>query len=879
MKNRLKTIAFCSPLMNRDDDLKNTLAHNISVLSKFRNRAVLHINIFNDKTNLRDWVIKNFSKYIDYGLIKLNKVRPLSYWHFSLAKNSFRNFIKEDYYSSLDGDNFLSEKNVENLFNLIDRHEKVLFHGFSGKWGDGTSGQLTLPADIYIKYGYINEIYPRQYDEIGLIAQALYGEPDLIYASYKNVDITKKSNYFKKATEYKSITNPRIYIENEDHSAPLNPRGNDYVKESKILSYYISFNSAYTFLKSITTLESQKFHRGELFKAIKFLDNDIIEDVLKRTFIFDQTITSSSELTIYAVIKNDFIFLNSWLAHYRELGVKRFIIIDDHSEEPIENYISGKDIYICKPLIGDFKNCKVYWIQLLLKAYQAEGSWAVTVDSDELINLTPRFINLQDYIHELEKNEREYSSSILIDMLPNPNIDISLFNGNNYIKHFDHAYIRPFGYDEEYFNHHSIKWGFGKYSEYSFRLDARWRFFSTLDSLRKIPLFKNTHSISLNQGFHTISVKNKFAKADELFSRPDLILPIRHYKFVSFFINKSNNTNKYHERTQNNLNRIKNTDKISFQREIHTSPFVNKFTLDKFSEIFFKPIGFYRIIGNDISGLHADDQTYNNLEFILKHESDFDGVDKIFILNRISDELKLAKYLDLLKLHQAKFLVIDFCATKYSAIKFDETSKPNNYNIKTEWDKICYEISRREEKNKYAINNNGARNFALEHGKSRYTWVLPWDGNCFVNNEIINALKNNITNTQAKYLIVPMQRLTENNLNKLNTFPQNALEEPQIAFRHDSKEVFNESYFYGYQPKVELLKRLRVPGMWDNWNNIYPWRKSLPIKSKEANQFIFSSAVYRLASGNYSTATLTKNRSHSRSYGIIEYLDGLVSDN
>lgn len=875
MKNRLKTIAFCSPLMNRDDDLKNTLAHNISVLSKFKNRAVLHINIFNDNTNLRGWVINNFSKYIDHGLIKLNKVSPLSYWHFSLAKNSFRNFIKEDYYSSLDGDNFLSEKNVGKLFDLIDYHEKVLFHGFSGKWGDGTSGQLTLPADIYIKYGYLNDIYPRQYDEIGLIAQALFNEPDLVYASYKNVDITKKSNYFKKATEYKSISNPRIYIENEDYSAPLNPRGNDYVKESKILSYYISFNSAYTFLKSITTSESHKFHRGELFKAIKLIDNDIIEDVLKRTFTFDKTTKLSSELTVYAVIKNDFIFLNSWLAHYRELGVKRFIIIDDHSKEPIENYIFGEDIFIFKPLVGDFKNCKVYWIELLLKAYQSEGSWAVTVDSDELINLTSSFNNLDDYTYELEKNGLKHSSSILIDMLPNIDVDLSTFNGDDYIKHFNNAYIRPFGYDEDYYNHHSIRWGFGKYSEYSFRLDARWRFFSTLDSLRKIPLFKYTKSISLNQGFHTISDKNKFVKADDLFKCSKLILPIRHYKFVSFFLDKSNNTNEYHDRTKNNLNRIKKTDKISFKREIDVCPFVSDFTIEKFSEIFFKPIGLYRIIGNDISGLHSDDQTYNNLEFILQHESDFDGVDKIFVLNRISNEVKLAKFIDLLKCYQAKFLVIDFCASEYAKINFNQSSKPINYNIKTEWDKICFEISKREEKNKYAINNNGARNFSLEHGKNRYEWVLPWDGNCFVNEDIINSLKISMRDAKAKYLIIPMQRLTENNITDLKSLPTNAIEEPQIAFRYDSKEIFNENYFYGYQPKVELLKRLGVPGMWDNWNNIYPWRKSITIKSKESHSFIFSSAVYRLASGNHNTTTMTRNRSHSRSYGIIEYLDGL----
>lgn len=864
--------------MNRDDDLKSTLAHNISILDEYSNRAVLHINIFNDKSNLSDWVKNNYSKYLEKGLIKLNNVNAMPYWHFSWAKNSFREHIKEDYYSSLDGDNFLSKKTVEQLFSLIDKHEKVLFHGFSGKWGDGTSGQLTLPTDAYIKYGYINEIYPRQYDEIGLIARALYNDPDLIYASYKNVDITKQSGYFKKATEFKKIINKRINIENEVSSIPLNPRGDNYVKENKILTYYQSFNSFYTFLKCIPIEESIRYHKQRLFKSLQILDDDIISDVLNKTFLFNKDTNPSPDLTVYTVIKNDFHFLESWLKHYRKLGVKRFIIIDDHSSQPLDDYISGDDIFIFKPVIGDFKTCKVYWIELLLKAFQKEHSWAITVDSDELIHMTHHFIGLHDYIEKLENNSLEYSPSILIDMLPNREFDLASFDERHYIEQFKRAYIRPFGYDNDYYNHHSIKWGFGKFSEYSFRFDARWRFFSTFDSLRKVPLFKYNNTIALNQGFHTISNNNCPAKANDLFSNTELILPIKHYKFVSFFTNKSNKATEYHDRTKNNLNRIKNTDKTEFKKEIDLCPFVDDFTNDKFSEVFFKPIGLYRIIGNDISGLHAENQTYSNLEFILKHEENFHDVDKIFILNRISDTAKLKRYIDILKCYQAKFLIIDFSPKEYATISFEETSKPEDYTIKNDWDKICHEISKREEKNRYAINNNGARNYALNHGKNRYKWILPWDGNCFVNEKIIAALRVSMQNPEAKYIITPMQRLTENILTEMISLPINAFEEPQISFRHDSKEVFNEKYFYGYQPKVELLKRLRVPGMWDNWNNIYPWRKSIINTTEEASKFIFSSAVYRLASGNYNTAVDTKNRSHSRAYGIIEYLDKLANE-
>ena len=37
----------------------------------------------------------------------------------------------------------------------------------------------------------------------------------------------------------------------------------------------------------------------------------------------------------------------------------------------------------------------------------------------------------------------------------------------------------------------------------------------------------------------------------------------------------------------------------------------------------------------------------------------------------------------------------------------------------------------RRSKNLYVMNNNGARNLALDIGRARAKWAMPWDGNCF----------------------------------------------------------------------------------------------------------------------------------------------------
>ncbi|KEQ12188.1 glycosyltransferase family 2 protein [Endozoicomonas numazuensis] len=863
--------------MNRDDDLKMTLSHNLNVLSKYDSRATLYANIFDSSSFLSDWVIDNYKSEIKLGILKVRKISPLLYWHFSWAKNSFKDCIDEDYYSSLDGDNFLSDEYVQLLISLIDNNEKVLFHGFSGTWGDGTSGQVTLPVELYKKYGYLDQIYPRQYDENGLIARALYGENDLVYASYDGVDIRKKSSAFKKACEFRENKNTHIQLEKISSENPLNPRGSGYVQKDNLLTYYQNFNESYTFLKCIDESESQEFHRKKMFNSLTMLNESNITSVIKNTFYTSKNINISSKLTVFSVIKNDKVFLNEWLTHYRSLGVERFIIVDDHSKDGLENNITDEDVFILKPTVGDFKNCKVYWLKLLMIAFQTVESWVLTIDSDEFLDLGNKYSNLNNYIEVLHKKNIKYSPSILLDMLPNEKFDSITFDGTNFRDLFCNIYIRPFGKDDSYFDHHSIKWGFGQYSEYSYRLDSRWRFFSTFDSLRKIPIFKYNKSISMNQGFHTLAYGDNFINADKIFSYPDLILPLKHYKFVSFFINKENKVKGYHQRTQKNLKRINSTKRDEFLKEIRLSPFIKPYSESTFRSVLFKPIGLYRIIGNDIGGLHSDEQTFENLKFILQNEPDFNDVEKIFILNRISDEKKLAKYRELLEIYQAKYIVIDFELNVYSSITFDESSAPSWFELNTDWKKLCYEISRRESKNKYSIHNNGARNFALNHGKKRYQWILPWDGNCFVNKQIMDEIKSTISRDDCKYIITPMQRLLDNNSSKIiDSYPDNADEEPQIAFRYDSKESFDENRIYGFQPKVELLKRLEVPGVWDNWDKIYPWLKSELCKREDAGSFSFSSSVYRLASGNKNTSECSTNRSHLRAKGIIDYLDSLA---
>ncbi|GAA5845904.1 hypothetical protein JCM5353_008417 [Sporobolomyces roseus] len=146
------------------------------------------------------------------------------------------------------------------------------------------------------------------------------------------------------------------------------------------------------------------------------------------------------------------------------------------------------------------------------------------------------------------------------------------------------------------------------------------------------------------------------------------------------------------------------------------------------------------------------------------------------------------------------------------------------------------------EKNLYAMNNNGGRNFALQHGRTlpNARWILPLDGNSFFTPAAMFSIVKTLSiagegDSASRYVIIPMARLLDNNEvrknNSVALVPLDAVEEgtsasieseihhrpaaapdtpeePQIGFRYDSTESFQEAMRYGRRSKLELLWRL-----------------------------------------------------------------------
>ena len=289
-----------------------------------------------------------------------------------------------------------------------------------------------------------------------------------------------------------------------------------------------------------------------------------------------------------------------------------------------------------------------------------------------------------------------------------------------------------------------------------------------------------------------------------------------------------------------------------------------------------------RILGNDLSGLHGENQTYNNLKFTLENEPEFENTDKVFLLNRIYNQEKKNLYINLLKKHNKKYIVDEFDINKFNELHYIFDTKKN------------YKFRKLYNFNLYLVNNNGSRNYCINYGKkNNYKWIFPLDSNSYFTEKTFTDIINNIE-SDTKYLILPQVRLSNENIENEELIGKDYINysetfEPQIAFRNDSEILFNEKIPYGSSPKAELLRVLNVPGKWKRWNDNYQF---YGIKDRKIINEKYQVLSYVIRLNSYNPNNNTKNNYNNRINGLeklvnqikkknsfIEKFDGKIKNN
>lgn len=237
----------------------------------------------------------------------------------------------------------------------------------------------------------------------------------------------------------------------------------------------------------------------------------------------------------------------------------------------------------------------------------------------------------------------------------------------------------------------------------------------------------------------------------------------------------------------------------------------------------------------------------------------------------------------------------------------------------------------------------------MRHGKSlpHARWILPLDGNAFLTPAAMNSIVQTLSVTgegehASRYVVMPMERLLDNGdilhnnsiamVKRHNDRVQHdnavtaaqgyhrseegmpaAKDEPQIGFRYDSTEEYEEAMRYGRRSKLELLWRLgAIPLNSGLHARTYPWehgdrehitgatwasipgvdgmtmtnilhraRTNTPEAEPERGALAFVRAgwVYRLFGGDASQELPTREsaslRAINRMRGVAEFLESV----
>jgi hypothetical protein len=145
---------------------------------------------------------------------------------------------------------------------------------------------------------------------------------------------------------------------------------------------------------------------------------------------------NNTGLVVVAVMRNEMIMLKHFLKHYRELGVKTFIIADNCSDDSTRESLLEQPDVILYSSDTEYKHSHygVAWQQAILASH-CVGKWTLIADADELLvypNMQTQ--NLLEFVQSAEKNGADCIRTDMIDMYPFGDLNEADFTKNDPFK-------------------------------------------------------------------------------------------------------------------------------------------------------------------------------------------------------------------------------------------------------------------------------------------------------------------------------------------------------------------------------------------------------------------------------------------------------------
>ena len=215
-------------------------------------------------------------------------------------------------------------------------------------------------------------------------------------------------------------------------------------------------------------------------------------------------VNDSSEIRLFAIMRNESLRLSYFFNYYKNLGVEQFFLVDNNStDDSVELALKQENVHVFETK-DNYQN-HWYWMEHLLDTY-GKGHWCVVVDIDELFSYPySEHLSLRELRAFLESRNETAIRTFLLDMYSDQSVAAASYSrGGNpleVVNYFDIAYRNmPFSFPDR-----------PKGKPYTFEIftgGMRDRVFGKSNPpsiLSKVPFFKNTEGTYLSQGMHAIN--------------------------------------------------------------------------------------------------------------------------------------------------------------------------------------------------------------------------------------------------------------------------------------------------------------------------------------------------------------------------------------
>ena len=278
-----------------------------------------------------------------------------------------------------------------------------------------------------------------------------------------------------------------------------------------------------------------------------------------------------SGFTLLAILRNEMYFLPDFLAHYRRLGVERFVFLNDRSNDGSFEYLleqpdavvveSGRTfddkIEIPPSLAGPFKYPRILlkdprilllWRSMLHEMF-ARGRWALQVDLDEFVHL-PDGMAFQDLVTRLEKQSARAVWGVMLDVYPKdiaelaaqkgtPRLDMSTtwyFDGERHLRLWrgkGPKIVHP-GARARLYHAYGVDWLNSESGVSMWKVYREW--LRKVFSNRKPPKYNSLVKPTLLKWKDNSSFR--FTHKTNLPASADYLLPIQHFRFAGSLYGK-----------------------------------------------------------------------------------------------------------------------------------------------------------------------------------------------------------------------------------------------------------------------------------------------------------------------------------------------------